>query len=107
MRVVPVPSTALIGLENILKAFALGADSVLVIEGEHDIDEKFTRERMDDFKDELDDLGIDSMRLYYNLVQLPAYKNIARIFELYTTTIDDLGPVEPEIIEELREKLAL
>jgi hypothetical protein len=47
------------------------------------------------------------MRLYYNLVQLPAYKNIARIFELYTTTIDDLGPVEPKIIEELREKLGL
>ena len=107
MRVVPVPSTALIGLENILKAFALGADGVLVIEGEHDIDEKFTRGRMDEFKDELDDLGIDSMRLYYNLVQLPAYKNIARIFELYTTTIDDLGPVEPEIIEELRKKLGL
>jgi len=107
MRVVPVPSTALIGLENILKAFALGADGVLVIEGEHDIDEKFTRERMDEFKDELDDLGIDSMRLYYNLVQLPAYKNIARIFELYTTTIDDLGPVEPEIIEELRERLGI
>ncbi len=105
MRVVPVPSTAIIGLENILQAFALGADGVLVIEGEHDIDERFARERMDGFKDELDDLGIDSMRLYYNLVQLPAYKNIARIFELYTTTIDDLGPVEPEIIEELREKL--
>ena len=107
VRVVPVPSTAFIGLEHILKAFALGADGVLVIEGEHDIDERFTRERIDDFKDELDDMDIDSMRLYYNLVELPAYKNIARIFELYTSTIDDLGPLEPEVIGEVREKMGL
>jgi len=78
-----------------------------VIEGEHDIDERFTRERISDFKDELDDMDIDSMRLYYNLVELPAYKNIARIFELYTSTIDDLGPLEPEVVEEVREKLGL
>jgi heterodisulfide reductase subunit A len=107
MRVVPVPSTAIIGLEYILKAFAFGADGILVIEGEHDIDEQFTRERMENFKEELDDLGIDSMRLYYNLIQLPAYKNIARIFELYTSTIEDLGPLDTEELKAVMEKLRL
>jgi heterodisulfide reductase subunit A len=107
MRVVPVPSTAIIGLEYILKAFAFGADGILVIEGEHDIDERFTRERMENFKEELDDLGIDSMRLYYNLVQLPAYKNIARIFELYGSTIEDLGPLDTEELKTMIEKLRL
>ncbi|UCH57498.1 MAG: 4Fe-4S binding protein, partial [Candidatus Bathyarchaeota archaeon] len=107
VRVVSVPSTAIIGLKQILQAFALEADGVLMIEGEHDIDERFTRERIDSYKDELDDIDIDSMRLYYNLVQLPSYKNIARIFELYTSTIDDLGPIEPDALEAVRERLGI
>jgi heterodisulfide reductase subunit A len=105
VRVVPVPTTALLGLNHILEAFMMGADGVLVIEGDHDIDESFSRERMDEIRDDLEDFDIDGMRLYYNLVQLPAYKNIARIFDLYTTTIEDLGPVEPGALEVVRERL--
>ena len=107
VRVIPVPTTALLGFNHILEAFAMGADGVLVIEGDHDIDETFSRERMDEYRDNLEDLGIDGMRLYYNLIQLPAYKNIAKIFELYTTTIEDLEPLDQDSLEEIREKIEL
>lgn len=105
VRVIPVPTTALLGLGHILDAFAAGADGVIAIEGNHDVDEGFTRERMEAIRDELEDLGVDGMRLYYSLVQLPAYKNIARLFELHASTVDDLGPLEPEELEAVRARL--
>ena len=105
VRVVPVPTTALVSLEHILQAFAYGADGVLLIEGDHDIDARFTRERVEEYRERLDDNDIDGMRLYYGLVQLPAYKNSARVFELHMTTVEDLGPLEPEELEAVRAML--
>ncbi len=57
---------------------------------------------MEEYKDELEEIGVDGMRLYYSLIQLPAYKNIARIFEIHTSTVEDLGPLEPEELEAVR-----
>jgi len=105
VRVIPVPTTALLGLGHILDAFAAGADGVIAIEGNHDVDEAFTRKRMEELRDELEDLGIDGMRLYYSLAQLPAYKNIARLFEIHSSTVEDLGPLEPEEAEAVRARL--
>jgi len=105
VMVVPVPTTAFLGLGHILDAFAAGADGVIAIEGDHGVDEAFTRERMDEYRDELEDLGVDGMRLYYSLVQLPAYKNIARLFQIHASTVEDLGPLEPEEEEAVRARL--
>jgi coenzyme F420-reducing hydrogenase delta subunit len=105
VRVIPVPTTALLGIGHILDAFDAGADGVIAIEGDHGVDESFTRERMDEYRDELEDIGVDGMRLYYSLVQLPAYKNIARLFEIHASTVEDLGPLEPEELEAVRGRL--
>jgi hypothetical protein len=43
VRIISVPSTAIIGLKHLLYAFAYGADGVLVIEGQQEIDEKSQR----------------------------------------------------------------
>jgi len=102
-----VPSTALLSLKYLLYAFALGADGVIMIEGRHDIDETFTKQRIRFLRDRLDDIGIDSMRLWYSLVELPSYKNIAKIFDLHTKTVEELGPVEEDAIEEIKEKLGI
>ncbi len=53
----------------------------------------------------MEDLGVDGMRLYYSLVQLPAYKNIARLFELHASTVEDLGPLEPDELEAVGARL--
>ncbi len=39
VRVIPVPTTALLGLGHILDAFDAGADGVIAIEGDHGVDE--------------------------------------------------------------------
>ncbi|MBL7080809.1 hydrogenase iron-sulfur subunit, partial [Candidatus Bathyarchaeota archaeon] len=105
VMVIPVPTTAFLGLGHILDAFAAGADGVIAIEGDHGVDEAFTRERMEEYRDELEDIGVDGMRLYYSLVQLPAYKNIARLFQIHASTVEDLGPLEPEEEEAVRARL--
>jgi heterodisulfide reductase subunit A len=107
IRVIQVPSTAIIGLKHLLYAFALGADGVLMIEGQYDIDERFTKGRIPSYKEELDDLGIDSMRLWYDLVQLPSYRKIAQIFTLFTSMIEELGPLEPEVVEAINRRLGI
>jgi heterodisulfide reductase subunit A len=105
VRVIPVPTTALLDIGHILDAFDAGADGIIAIEGNHDVDEAFTRERMDEYREELEDIGVDGMRLYYSLVQLPAYKNIARLFEIHVSTVEDLGPLEPEELEAVKGRL--
>jgi heterodisulfide reductase subunit A len=99
VRVVLVPTTAILGFDYILRALYLGADGIIIIEGQHEIDKSFTRERFTEYKDMLDEIGVDSMRLYYNLVELPAYRNIARIFEIYSQSVEDLGQLETEELD--------
>ncbi len=78
---------------------------MLIIEGDNIIHEGFTRERIKGFYEALEELGVDSMRLYYSHVQLPSYKNIKRIFDLNTSMIEDLEPLNPETIEAIKNKL--
>jgi hypothetical protein len=47
------------------------------------------------------------MRLYYSLIQLPAYKNIARIFENHHSTIKDLGPLNLDELKAVRSRLGI
>ena len=107
VRVVSVPSTALLSLKHILTAFALGADGILVIEGEKHIGEEVTEKRMEEITNKLDELGVEGMRLWYSLVELPAYKRMAAIFKNHTETVKDFGPIPEDVRQKLREKLGL
>jgi len=105
IRVVPVPSTAMVGLKHLLKAFALGADGVILIEGQHWVDERFNKSRLDTMMSALEEQGIDSMRVYYSLVELPAYRKIADIVNTHVSLIRDLGPLPAEVREALKAKV--
>jgi len=96
IRVVPVPSTAILGLKHLLYAFAFGADGILVIEGQQDIDEKFTKKRMIEMGRSLAEFGIKSMRIRYSYVPLPVYKKAADLFTMFTERIKKFGPLPVE-----------
>ncbi len=96
VRIIPVPSTAIIGLKHILYSFAFGADGVLVIEGQQDIDEKFTKKRMIEMGRSLKEFGIKSMRVRYSYVPLPVYKKAADLFTRFTERIKKFGPLPEE-----------
>jgi heterodisulfide reductase subunit A len=105
VRIVAVPSTAILGVKHLLSAFAFGADGVLVIEGSQDIDEKFTKKRMIELGKELAQYGVESMRVRYSYVPLPVYKKAAELFSMFTDRIKKFGPLADEKRDAIRQKL--
>ncbi len=107
IRIITVPSTAILGLKHLLSAFAFGADGVLIIEGQEEIDEHFTKKRMIEINRSLGEYGIKSMRVRYSYVPLPVYKKAAELFTMFTERIKKFGPLSIEERNKIKEKLAI
>ena len=107
IRIVAVPSTAIIGLKHLLYAFASGADGILVIEGQQDIDERFTKKRMIEMSRSLAELGIKGMRVRYSYVPLPVYKKAADLFTRFTERIKKFGPLLTEKRNNIKQRLGI
>jgi heterodisulfide reductase subunit A len=107
VRIVSVPTTAILGLKHLLYAFAYGADGVLVIEGIQEIDEKFTKKRMIDLGRELAKYGVENMRVRYSYVPLPVYKKAAELFSMFTDRIKKFGPLAEEKRNAMKQKLSI
>jgi heterodisulfide reductase subunit A len=107
VRIVAVPSTAILGLKHILYAFAYGADGILVIEGSEEIDEKFTKKRMIDMGRDIAKYGVESMRLRYSYVPLPVYKKAAELFTMFTDRIKKFGPLAEEKRNNIKQQLKI
>jgi heterodisulfide reductase subunit A len=105
IRIVAVPSTAILGVKHLLSAFAFGADGVLVIEGSEEIDEHFTKKRMVEMGRELAAYGIENMRVRYSYVPLPVYKKAAELFSMFTERIKKFGPFAEEKRNAIRQTL--
>ncbi|MGQ9530362.1 MAG: 4Fe-4S binding protein [Candidatus Bathycorpusculaceae bacterium] len=107
VRIVAVPSTAILGLKHLLTAFAFGADGVLVIEGSEEIDEKFTKKRMIEMTRELAKYGVENMRVRYSYVPLPVYKKAAELFNMFTDRIKKFGPLTEEKRNKIRQRMKI
>jgi len=105
IRIVPVPSTAILGFKHLLYAFAFGADGILVIEGQQDVDEKFTKKRMMEMGRSLAEVDIKSMRVRYSYVPLPVYKKAADLFIKFTERIKKFGPLPAEKRDTIKQKI--
>ncbi|RLI10145.1 disulfide reductase, partial [Candidatus Bathyarchaeota archaeon] len=105
VRIVAVPSTAILGLKHLLYAFAYGADGRLVIEGQEEIDKEFTKKRMIEMGRFLAEYGIKSMRVRYSYVPLPVYKKAADLFTRFTERIKKFGPLADEKRDVIKQKL--
>jgi len=105
IRIVPVPSTAILSLKHLLYAFAFGADGILVIEGQQDVDEKFTKKRMIEMGRSLAEFEIKSMRVRYSYVPLPVYKKAADLFTRFTDRIKKFGPLPAEKRDAIKQKI--
>ena len=107
IRIVHVPSTAILGLKHLLYAFAFGADGILVIEGQQDIDEKFTKKRMIETGRSLGEFGIKNMRVRHSYVPLPVYKKAADLFTRFTERIKKFGPLLTEKRNNIKQRLGI
>jgi heterodisulfide reductase subunit A len=107
VRIVTVPTTAILGLKHLLYAFAYGADGILVIEGTQEIDEKFTKKRLIDLGRELVKYGIENMRVRYSYVPLPVYKKAAELFNMFTDRIKKFGPLAEDKRNAIKQELSI
>lgn len=99
--IIPVPTTAIIGLKHLLYAFANGADGILIIEGSEEI-EKILRNRITEMGKEISKYGIENMRIRYSYIPLPAYRKAAELFSIFTERIEKLGPVADGVRNKVR-----
>ena len=108
VRVIPLPSASRLRLEHILYAFAHGADGVMVLEAPekeaplgraHIIAE----DRIMEYRDMIEDYGIDGIRLWFSRVYVPDWRKLAKIFKTFETIIKDEGHLENEVKRELLE----
>ncbi len=90
-----------------LYGFAFGADGILVIEGQEEIDEHFSKQRMIEMKRSLSEYDIKGMRMRYSYVPLPVYKKAADLFTRFTDRINKFGPLPVEKRNKLKEKLGV
>jgi len=107
IRIVAVPSTAIVGLKHLLYAFAYGADGVMLIEGQEEIDKEFGMRRVNELARQLGEYGVERMRVRYSYVPLPVYKKAAELFTMFTERIKKFGPLPLEKRNKIKEKLGI
>jgi len=110
IRIIPLPSLSILKLEHLLHAFAYGADGVMLLEapereGPYGLAHVVSEERANDYKWELEDYDVDSVRLWFSRVYVPDWRKLERVFKTFHNMIDDEGPLDEETRESLREKV--
>ena len=110
IRIIPLPSLSRLKLGHLLYAFAYGADGVMLLEapeheGPYGSAHVVSEGRADDYRWELEDYDVDSVRLWFSRVYVPDWRKLERVFKTFHNLIEDEGPLDEEIRQGLREKL--
>lgn len=106
IRIIAVPSTGRIGLRHILEAFASGADGVLLVEGHGSVfREDVLRQYVGEIKKDLQNYGIEFLRVMTASTTLPEYRRLQNIFETFSSRIMRMGPLPSDVRRRIREML--
>jgi heterodisulfide reductase subunit A len=110
IRIIPLPSLARLKLDHLLTAFAYGADGIMFLEapeheGPYGNAHVISEERADDYRWELEDHDVDSVRMWFSRVYVPDWRKLERIFQTFHNMIKDEGPLEDDVRESLMEEL--
>ncbi len=101
-RIMRVPSAARIARAEILRAFAYGADGVMLSDEENGETAKVAEERIAAMAEELDALGIGHDRVAFIPMLLPIYKVLPKLIDNFAKKVEKLG----RLPEDIREKAA-
>jgi len=111
IRIIPMPSLARLKKEHLLYAFAYGADGVMLLEapeheGPYGRAHVLGEERLDDYKWEIEDEGVDSSRVWFSRVYVPDWRKLERVFRTFHDIVDGEGPLDEGVREKLLGKLS-
>ena len=96
IRVMRVPSAGRIARREMLRAFAYGADGVLLSDEEGGEMAHVTEERIKSIAAELDALGIGKERMTFVPMLLPVYKVLPKMIDTFDKKIKQLGKLPRE-----------
>jgi heterodisulfide reductase subunit A len=96
IRMMRVPSAARMGRREILRAFAYGADGVILSDEEGGEIAHIVEERLKGLASELDALGIGKDRVTFVPMLLPIYKVLPKHIDNFDKKIRQLGKVSPD-----------
>jgi heterodisulfide reductase subunit A len=110
IRIIPLPSLARLKLEHLLNAFAYGADGIMLLEapeheGPYGSAHVVSEERAEEYKWELEDHDVDSVRLWFSRAYVPDWRKLERVFRTFHSMIEDEGPLDDDVRGSLREEL--
>jgi len=110
IRIIPLPSMSRLKLSHLLHAFAYGADGVMLLEapeheGPYGSAHVISEKRADDYRWELEDHDVDSVRLWFSRAYVPDWRKLEIVFRTFNDMIEDEGPLEEETRASLREKV--
>lgn len=97
IRIVRVPSTALIDEMMILDALSLGADGVMIMDSEDSPESKISMKTVEKVKSRLKELDIDPERVQFTPMVLPIFKVLPRFISEYTLKISKMGGIPEEV----------
>ena len=108
VRIIPLPSLSRLKLEHLLHAFAYGADGIMLLEapeheGPYGRAHVISEERAEEYKWELEDHDVDSVRLWFSRAYVPDWRKLERVFGTFHGMIEDEGPLDEETRENLLE----
>ena len=110
IRIIPLPSMSRLKLDHLLYAFAYGADGVMLLEapeheGPYGSAHVISEERADDYRWELEDYDVDSVRLWFSRAYVPDWRKLEMVFKTFHNMIEDEGPLDEETRASLKEKV--
>ncbi|MCJ7607689.1 MAG: FAD-dependent oxidoreductase [Thermoplasmata archaeon] len=90
-RILRVPSAARVARSDILRAFAYGADGVMLSDEENGEMANIAEERLKSMGEELDSLGIGRGRVVFIPMLLPIYRVLPKLIDNFDKKVGRLG----------------
>jgi len=96
IRIVRVPSTALLDKNMLLKTYALGADGIMILETENSPEAKLAEKTVEEVKAGLKRIGAEPERIQFTPMVLPIFKVLPQFISDYTAKVVKLGKLPDE-----------
>ena len=107
MRILRLPSTALLDRRLLIGALALGADGVMICEAEGTARAELTASLVEEVRKELEELGVEGERLHFKPMYLPIYKMLPSFIDEYVKRVRSLGKIPDEVRARLLERAGI
>lgn len=109
-RVVRLPSTWRLSFDDILYAFANGAQGVVLLEATREgpfgeVHLRAVDRGIKEFRMKLKDYGISSGRMQISNVFLPQWSKVVSAFEILDRRVEGEGPIDPKVRGQIEQKI--